>query len=74
MISFSYTQDCAIYGEEPTNATCRRCREGFWDETEKQTRVYCEGCEDCIESQQDRNITISDVVMGLIAKAKEQVK
>lgn len=74
MISFSYTDDSTVYADPPTNATCIRCREAFWDETDGETRSYCESCEDFIEGQQDKGIKLSGVVMGLIAKAKEQVK
>lgn len=64
MVSFSYAQDCAVYGDAPTNATCRRCKEGFFDETPGEVRIYCESCEDFIEGQQDKGIKLSDVVCG----------
>lgn len=61
MISFSYTQDCAVYGDAPTNATCRLCKEAFLDETPGQTRVYCESCEDYYDAQMMSDIMMDDM-------------
>ena len=52
-IYWSYASESAVCADEPMNATCIRCRQKFYDETDDESRFHCDECESLIERQHE---------------------